>query len=165
MFPICNHNTPTPTATATATAKEVLLAHCETLSAYANTRNEFKEELAALLSDDVAIVSRARSNMGKLMRHAFLNEDGRRFFLPPFAEFKGGVIDFVRLALHDYKKGGREALSNARLFSLSASVSAELATRFARYMSRLGQAPYQDEPVLSSLTELAQSLAPPKQTE
>jgi hypothetical protein len=138
-----------------AKAKKVLLASCESFDSYAHTRREFGDELKRLVSDDAAAVENAKENMDRLMRHGFLNDDGRRFFLPPFAEIEGGVIDFTKLALQEYDRTARPRLVQARAFSLSPAISAELATRFSRYMNRLGQAPYRVESIVTAMEGVA----------
>jgi len=77
-----------------------------------------------------------------MMRHAWLNDSGRRFFLPPFATFPGGMIDFLRLSTAPYGGEASKRLVANRVLSLNREVSSELAARFVRFMSRLGQAPF-----------------------
>ncbi len=76
------------------------------------------------------------------MRQAMYNDAGQYFFLPPFADFGGGVIDFLRLHAVPYSTEHRPTLVGTRILSLTREMASELAARFVRYMSRLGQPAY-----------------------
>jgi len=146
-----------PRADGNANAERVLLARCSTLAEFAAQNGEFRNVLLGLLGTEKQKKS-AAEKMDKLMRHAYLNDNGRRFFLPPFAMVSGGVVDFLDLKLGDYGAAARVALLQRREFSLNGQMAAELATRFARFMSRLGQAPYQSEAIVAGLIRIAEEV-------
>jgi hypothetical protein len=138
-----------------AAAEVILLAQCQTLADFAVEKTELSAKIAALSSGKTSSKrQKAIEYVQALMRHARLNDSGRRFFLPPFAEFPGAVIDFLRISTHPHDQENRKKLVESRVLSVNREVAAELATRFGRYMIRLGQARYMSDPLIESFGTL-----------
>lgn len=126
----------------------VLMAGCESFTSLAEREPSVQTKFENIQKGENEGRSGASRYFGKMMRHAEMNDAGQYFFLPPFAHFDGGVIDFLDINTEDYRGEAREHLVNQRTITLNRELSAELGSRFVRYMLRLGQPTY-DENILA----------------
>lgn len=131
-----------------AKTETVLMAGCESFADLAEREDRVRTKFERIQKGEDAGRSGAARFFGKMMRHAEMNDAGQFFFLPPFAHFKGGAVDFLDLSTEDYGGEARDRLVNQRSLSLNRELSAELGSRFVRYMLRLGQPAY-DRKVLA----------------
>ncbi len=136
----------------------VLLASCHDLNTYMSEHRTILDQVKVIQNSEGRRQrkERARDRLLKLMRQDWENPAGRYFFLPPFAEFNGGVIDFLKLQIEPYGEEA-EQLTEQRVVCLNREMAAELATRFARYMIRLGQPAYSPEPLIRAILDTMQS--------
>ena len=146
-----------PRGSKAAKAKVVLLARCTPLAEWVAGNSEAKQAVETALkpkpvgSNKRKSWDRANDKVQRMMRHAMWNDDGRLFFLPPFATFTGCVADFSVLEVRPYDSlTWREDLGNRRL-SLTRDFTAELVTRFARYLNRVGQPAYLAAPIIAAV--------------
>lgn len=133
-----------------AKALQVLLAACHDFVSFARRDDEIRRKVENVCGSDRD--KKAIEAIEKLMRQDWKNPAGRYFYLPPFASFGGGVIDFLDLRTESLESEDlRKKLVDSRVVALNREVAAEIATRFGRHMIRLGQAPYQSEPLMNAL--------------
>jgi hypothetical protein len=98
---------------------------------------------------------RAVESLEEMMRHSFMNPIFRRFFLPPFGPFKGGVVDFSKLLVVPYSRAeGERIKTQSWEVALDRDVVGEMSTRFGKYISRIGQPSYMREPLLREFSSL-----------
>lgn len=136
-------------------AEALLLAECEDLRSFADVSIDLKKALMALTDAGGGRRKRATENIEKMMRQAWLINDGRRFFLPPFDELPGYAVDFLRVRTASYASNAdRKGMLEARVVSLNRDVANELATRFSKYMSRLGQPPFDSAALVEAVKRL-----------
>lgn len=139
-----------------AKAQEVLLAECEELAKFAERHQPLRDQIEIMKTGTPARKSKATERIERMMRQAWQNDDGRLFFLPPFGDLPGYVVDFLRLRTLPYASPEqRETLVKSRVVSLNREMAGELATRFSRYMLRLGQPTFQDKPLMEAVRRIA----------
>jgi len=139
-------------------ADVVLLAFCHDLSTYMSEHPTILGQIE-VIRDARAKRKRkdeARERLLKLMRQDWENPSGRYFFLPPFAHFNGGVLDFLKLQIEPYGIEEAGQLTERRVVCLNREMAAELATRFVRYMIRLGQPAYDPGPLIEAIVDAVQ---------
>lgn len=135
-------------------ANQVLVAQSTSLHRFAQEHREINEVFQTFLTSSSPNKRLgAQQKIEKMMRHSHANEDGRLFFLPPFATFGGGAVDFLKLKLLPYSGDDIDYLVSKRVLSLNREVASEFATRFGRFMIRLGQPAYHSEALLASIRE------------
>ena len=143
-----------PRKSGDARAELVLLARGKKFRTFVEDREETRT-----LRDDLGAEEGSKrrdeavEKFEHMMRHGWQNHSGRLFFLPPFGEFPGLVVDFLDVRTEPIGGSKQDTLVGQRVTSLNREVAAELATRFARYMSRLGQAPYAQGQLMKSIIE------------
>jgi CheY-like chemotaxis protein len=122
-------------------AEEVLLADCHNLGTFVSNNQSILAQIETMRDPEKtdARKEKASKYLERLMRQDWENPSGRYFYLPPFGDFPGGVVDFLKVQVEPYDV---ERLVEQRIVSLNRELAAELATRFARYMIRLGQPAY-----------------------
>lgn len=111
-----------------AKADEVLLVRCQHLKEYIAENNDILSQVD-ILNDPEKTKSKkekAAERLVQMMHQDWRNPSGRYFFLPPFAHFGGGVIDFLHLAINPYSPAEAKALVEKRILSLDREMSAEL---------------------------------------
>jgi hypothetical protein len=137
-----------------AKASELLVASCLPLEQFALGEKDLRSALKQLRSGKgTSKRNNGVNKISKLFRQAWLNDDGRHFFLPPFATFSGGVVDFLSVKVLPNGKKDRKDLLDRRVFSLNMDFGSEVGSRFGRFMSRLGQASFDPEPLISSVSK------------
>lgn len=136
----------------------VLLALCHDLNTYMSEHQTILDQVKVIRDSQGKKKGeeKARERLLKLMRQDWENPSGRYFFLPPFADFNGGVIDFLKLQIEPYGIEEAGQLTEQRVVCLNREMAAELATRFARYMIRLGQPAYNPGPLTKAILDAVQ---------
>ncbi len=136
----------------------ILLALCHDLNTYMSEHQTVLDQVKAIRDSQGKKKGeeKARERLLKLMRQDWENPSGRYFFLPPFADFNGGVIDFLKLQIEPYGIEEAGQLTEQRVVCLNREMAAELATRFARYMIRLGQPAYDPGPLIKAILDTVQ---------
>ncbi len=138
-----------------AKAKVVLLTECQDLIQFAGQEPQLMAQLKKLRSASAAQRQGAAEKIERMMRQAWLNEEGKHFFLPPFGDLPGYALDFLRISTEPYDTPEqRERLLGARIASLNREIAGELATRYSRFMLRLGQPAFQPEPLAEAMKNL-----------
>lgn len=145
-----------PRPTGGAKANTVLFAECVPFEDFAGRYPEHVVTKFRQIQDEEGSSNhnKAKDYFSRMMRHSKLNDAGQYFFLPPFAHFDGGVIDFTGLDTVPYVDETCERLVEDRLLTLNREVSAELGSRFVRYMLRLGQPAYDEGPLANAMARL-----------
>lgn len=137
-----------------AKASRVTCCECVGFDRLEDQHERLRQALADLESDNVSKRQKAEGSLPAIMRHARFNEAGQYFFLPPFATFDGGVVDFLQLRTMPYSVDDIPKLVEQREVSVNREVAGELSTRFARYLLRLGQAPFDSQALAKSMAQL-----------
>lgn len=139
-------------------ADMVLLAFCHDLDKYVLEHQAILDQIKAVRNPRTKSKRKqeATQRLLKLMRQDWENPSGRYFFLPPFAEFNGGVIDFLKLRVEPHGIEQAKQLTGRRVVCLNREMAAELATRFVRYMIRLGQPVYNPGSLIKAVLDAVQ---------
>jgi hypothetical protein len=135
-----------------AKAEEVLLAHCHNFNDFVSEKQSIRAQIEIVKDPQKSDARKEKASkyLERLMRQDWENPSGRYFYLPPFGDFSGGVVDFLKVQVEPYDVG---KLIEQRIVSLNRELAAELATRFARYMIRLGQPAYDPTFLIEALCD------------
>jgi ActR/RegA family two-component response regulator len=134
-------------------ADTVLLALCHDLGTHISENQRILDQIEIVQARESKKKQDAENRLMRLMQQDWENPSGRYFFLPPFYNFRGCVVDFLRLQTTSYGTEEAGQLREKRVVCLNQEMAAELATRFARYMIRLGQPAYLREPLIKAVVE------------
>lgn len=140
-------------------AHKVLLARCHDFSTFVSQKQAIMDQCEIIVNRRRGQSSkeRATDKLVKLMRQDWENPSGLYFFLPPFAHFGGGVVDFLNIRIESYGASEAALLIKKRVMSLNREMAAELASRFARYMTRLGQPTYDTEALIRAVANVIET--------
>lgn len=124
-----------------AKAEDVLLIYCHNFETFVLGKQAILDQIQVIKdpANNENKKDKAKKYLEKLMRQDWENPSGRYFYLPPFGDFPGGVIDFLKAKIEPYNAN---TLVEKRIVSLNRELAAELTTRFGRHMIRLGQPAY-----------------------